>query len=147
MNGCVSHISPSNKHLARCEEGKRKDVGVAKGPYKPYDLPDSEMDRGPKHVINTENAVLTLGISVRKICQGINFTFGRAHQNPSFFSYGRKKNSVPLMSGNENVSGIFARDRYKQERVPKVEKTIEESIAGSPKGSNSYGDGAPIVVP
>jgi len=54
---------------------------------------------------------------------------------------------VPLMSGNENVSGIFARDRYKQERVPKVEKTIEESIAGSPKGSNSYGDGAPIVVP
>lgn len=140
MNGCVSPISPSNKHLARCGE-KRKDVGVAKGPNKPYDLPDSEMDRGPKHVINTENAVLTVGISVRKICQGIIFTFGRAHLNPSSYA------SVPLMSGNENVSGIFARDRYKQERVPKVEKTIEESIAGSPKGSNSYGDGAPIVVP
>lgn len=143
MNGYVSPIPPSNKHLARCEDsvGKRKDVGVAKGPSKPYDLPDSEMDRGPKHVIDTENAVSTVGISVRKIYQGIISTLGRAHQNPS------SNASVPLMSGNENVSGIFARDRYKQERVPKVEKTIEESIAGSPKGSNSYGDGAPIVVP
>lgn len=109
-------------------------------PYNPYDLPDSEMDRGQKHVINTIDAVSTVGHIVRKIYHGLFITFGRAHQNPCSHA------TVSSMSINENILDIIAGGRHKQERGPKVENATKESITGSPKGSNSYGDGAPVVV-
>lgn len=105
-------------------------------PYNPYDLPDSEMDKGQKHVINMMDAVASVGHIIRKIYHGLFITFGRAHQNLC------SNATVAPMLINGNIIGIIAGGRHKQERGPKVENATKKSIAGSPKGSNSYGDGA-----
>lgn len=55
--GCVLSDFNSIKALARSEGKQGKDTRVAMIPYNSYDSPDSEIDRGPKHVINTRNAV------------------------------------------------------------------------------------------
>lgn len=116
-----------------------KDTEVAVEPCNSYDLPTIERNEGPQHVVKAVNVFKNIGLTARKICHGSSTIFSRALQNPICITY-----AISIMI-NESVSiitaGIGQNNRYE----PKTENAKVESTMGSPKGSNSYGDGVSIL--
>jgi len=113
---------------------------------KSTNLSDSEMDRGVKHVGKAGIKVNNLLHSdLRdKVDHGHNILFSGTPQTP--FSIANL--IIMQLNGNVNcivvIITLYLIKKYK-EQCPKFNKSIEESIKGFPKGSNSYGNGALIV--
>ena len=137
--GCVVPFIIVNNLIALGTMFEGKDTEVAVEPCNSYDLTTIERNEGPQHVVKAVNVFKNIGLTARKICHGSSTIFGRALQNPICITY-----AISIMI-NESVSiitaGIGQNNRYE----PKTENAKVESTMGSPKGSNSYGDGVSIL--
>jgi group II intron reverse transcriptase/maturase len=140
FDGRVASYNRTTHALTRCSSIIGEDTKVATKPCNPYGLPKLEMREGPEHAIKAMNVIQIIGCIARKIYHGLFVTLCRAHHNLLSIGY------VLLISGAGDTHDIVARGRQIVESRPKIEKAVKESTAGSPKGSNSYGDGALIVV-
>jgi len=97
------------------------------------------MGRGPQHVVKAVDAMKIVGPTARKICHGLFIVSCRALQNLICIT-----NAISIVI-NGSVSIITAEVEHKYRYGPKTEFAAVESTMGSPKGSNSYGDGGLIL--
>ena len=105
-------------------------------------LPDSEIDRGPQHADKAIDGLLDYELSQDKIDHGSIIRFGGTPQNPRSIAILLAKRLT------ENIRHFVAANTpsiKNTEPEPKIDNTDKESIKGFPKGSNPYGDGAPIL--
>ena len=106
-------------------------------------LPDAEMDRGPQHAGKVGAGSKIYSLLRGKIDHGHIIELGRAPQNP----FSIAKYLVICLIGNSRHIVATKTPSIKQNTKlgPKIDNTKRESIKGFPKGSNSYGDGVPIL--
>lgn len=103
------------------------------------DLPDSEIDRGQKHVGKAVDGVNLIVLLRGKIDYDVYIMTSGAPQNP----VSHANNTIFEESGNSCSNVVIVSQFICQ--ASKVDNTRKESTMGSPKGSNSYGDGGLIL--
>jgi hypothetical protein len=118
-------------------------------PCKTGDLPNVEITRGPEHVIKVmdgERVILYEPSQVTVSHDSFIHTRG-ALENP--LSLNNAEIIVPLMPGQnikEATIITLRSQKIKKSTESKKYNAYKESTTGFPKGSNFYGDGAPILV-
>lgn len=110
------------------------------GSRNPGDLPNDEMVWGPQHVVKASDAVQNCRDRSKEHLSWSRLTLSRALQIPLDIVY------VTSILGTEKITNIIAEGRQKK-CWSKIRIANKESITGTPKGSNSYGVGAPVRVP
>ena len=119
-------------------------------PYKLNDLPDAEMDRGPEHVIKAMNE------SWEMIYDSLQSTV--LHDSPNYCLWGNYEN--PFGPNNTDIIVSSLSDQSKDGattitlRPSQVKRSTgskkylayKVSTTGFPKESNSYGNGALILM-
>ena len=106
-------------------------------------LSDSEMDRGVQHAGKAEDGQPVYDLLRDNIGHGSTIVFDGTPQNPLSIA------TIIIIFLTENIRNIAAiitsRISKYTKHEPKTNNTNGESIKGFPKGSNSYGNGAPIL--
>lgn len=140
-SGRVNFSKRLEKLIALRDLGKEENTEIAKISRNPNDLPEFEMNRGREHVINILDIASAIGYNVREICQGFFITLCRALTDPFDIV-----NVILVFCSPDNTQDNFVEIRQLKCK-PKTNIATIESTAGLPKGSNSYGNGALVLVP
>lgn len=109
----------------------------------PSDLPNSEMDKEQEHVGKVVVRVTPMVLLQGKIDYDLFILTSGAPQNP--VSHANNIIFEEYENSCSNVVIISQLPYGRKSQGSKVDNTRKESTMGSPKGSNSYGDGGPIL--